>query len=129
MTRLSFDDVLGTNYVPTRHERRLLATVIQSKQQKLSSLNNAIASLFAKRKILNDDVLAHMALLIPARHFPSELLIEVFIHSIDCLQPTQGIFGRPALRLPRPSVKQAPLVLGRICRRWRKIALSTPSLW
>ncbi|KAJ7757819.1 hypothetical protein DFH07DRAFT_683770, partial [Mycena maculata] len=29
----------------------------------------------------------------------------------------------------RPSVKDAPLLLCQICRRWRAIALTTPQLW
>ncbi|TDL27929.1 hypothetical protein BD410DRAFT_712743, partial [Rickenella mellea] len=136
MTSPSFDSVLGTNHVPTHDERRLLATLIESREQELSSLNDIISLLLAKRDKLNanirdklhDDVLAHKALLTPARGLLPELVSEVFIHSVNCITgPSRE--SDPFNRFAIPSVNEAPLVLGRICRRWRKIALSTPSLW
>ncbi|KAJ6610399.1 hypothetical protein B0H10DRAFT_1754619, partial [Mycena sp. CBHHK59/15] len=52
----------------------------------------------------------------PILNLPVELVSEIFIH---CL-PTGNV---------RPKRSQAPLVLLSICRAWRQIALSTPSLW
>ncbi|TDL19008.1 hypothetical protein BD410DRAFT_792623, partial [Rickenella mellea] len=54
MARTSFDDVLGTNYVPTDNERRFLATWIDAKERELSSLNGIIAPLLAKHDKLHD---------------------------------------------------------------------------
>ncbi|TDL20352.1 hypothetical protein BD410DRAFT_380354 [Rickenella mellea] len=127
MARGTFDHVLGTNYVPTGHERQLLATLIKSKEQELLCLRDTI--MFDK---LNDDILAHKALLTPARGLPSELVSEVFTHSVNYLPPAQGQLGYndgSLHRFAKPSVNEAPLVLGRICRHWRTIALSTPTLW
>ncbi|TDL18997.1 hypothetical protein BD410DRAFT_752611, partial [Rickenella mellea] len=78
MARASFDDVLGTNYVPTHDERRSIAALIESKEQELSCLNDIIAPLLVKRDKLYDEVLAHKALLTPARCLIPELVSEVF---------------------------------------------------
>ncbi|KAJ7700878.1 hypothetical protein B0H17DRAFT_1327883 [Mycena rosella] len=48
---------------------------------------------------------------------PVELTAEIFIH---CL---------PELHQNNPRLSEAPLLLGRICRQWRHVALSTPRLW
>ncbi|TFK40322.1 hypothetical protein BDQ12DRAFT_680744 [Crucibulum laeve] len=53
----------------------------------------------------------------PIARLPYELLVEIFIH---CLPKHPFII---------PSRVQAPLVLTQICREWRTIALSTPTLW
>ena len=47
---------------------------------------------------------------------PDELLSEMFIFCLD--------------EWPSPSnIDKAPLVFGRVCRRWRNIACNTPRLW
>ncbi|TDL22670.1 hypothetical protein BD410DRAFT_212844 [Rickenella mellea] len=48
---------------------------------------------------------------------PAELLIEIFLY---CL---------PADGFPCPSRREAPLLLGRVCRTWREVTLNTPQLW
>ncbi|KAJ7684767.1 hypothetical protein DFH06DRAFT_1156583 [Mycena polygramma] len=47
---------------------------------------------------------------------PSELTSEIFMH---CLES----------EFIRPDPATAPLLLCRICRRWRRIAMDTPGLW
>ncbi|TDL21662.1 hypothetical protein BD410DRAFT_828905 [Rickenella mellea] len=48
---------------------------------------------------------------------PVELLVEIFL----CCLPMRSF--------PRPSTREAPLLLGRICRVWRSVSLDTPQLW
>ncbi|TDL20351.1 hypothetical protein BD410DRAFT_841449 [Rickenella mellea] len=100
-------------------------------ERELSSVNDTIARLLTKRDNLNGEVLAHKALLAPARLLLPELISEVFTHSVNCIPPAQGgLDNNKALcRFAIPSVNEAPLVLGQVCRLWREIALSTPSLW
>ncbi|TDL20350.1 hypothetical protein BD410DRAFT_380262 [Rickenella mellea] len=132
MPRASFDGVLGTNYVPTQDERRWLGKLVESKEQELSFLNDIIAPLLAKRVKLNDDILAYKALLAPARRLLPELLKEVFTHSVNYYPPGQNRLVKKdahLYRFAKPAVNEAPLVLGRICRHWRRIALSTSTLW
>ncbi|KAJ7751691.1 hypothetical protein B0H16DRAFT_1225672, partial [Mycena metata] len=52
----------------------------------------------------------------PILTLPVELTAEIFVH---CL---------PDDPVP-PSGKVAPMLLGRICRKWRNIAKGTPRLW
>ncbi|TDL21655.1 hypothetical protein BD410DRAFT_286520 [Rickenella mellea] len=74
-------------------------------------------------------MLAKMKPLIPAKirrrmfkwyhinELPVELLVEIFLR---CL---------PTCTFPIPSRRDAPLLLGRICRTWRSVTLNTPRLW
>lgn len=48
---------------------------------------------------------------------PTELITEIFLH---CLPDEIYI---------DPHIRAAPLLLARICRSWRSIALHTPKLW
>ncbi|TDL20760.1 hypothetical protein BD410DRAFT_355712 [Rickenella mellea] len=48
---------------------------------------------------------------------PTELLIQIFL---DCLSLKE---------FPRPWIREAPVLLTRVCQRWRSIALSSAQLW
>jgi len=50
-------------------------------------------------------------------HFPVEVLSQIFIH---CLPETNHL---------KVSSKLAPMLLTRICRHWRQVAVNIPSLW
>jgi hypothetical protein len=54
----------------------------------------------------------------PLSRFPVEVLCQIFV---SCLPAETHNF--------RVSPDLAPLLLTRICRRWREIAVNTPSLW
>ncbi|KAJ7605516.1 hypothetical protein DFH06DRAFT_947701, partial [Mycena polygramma] len=63
------------------------------------------------------DILTDLnALTAPILNLPPELVCEIFEH---CLPPPHTL----------PSARDAPLLLGQVCRRWRGIALSLPTLW
>ncbi|KAG1747914.1 uncharacterized protein EDB91DRAFT_1021820, partial [Suillus paluster] len=49
--------------------------------------------------------------------FPTEVLSQIFVH---CLPETSHF---------SPAPKLAPVLLTRICRRWRDVAVAMPSLW
>ncbi|TDL17374.1 hypothetical protein BD410DRAFT_730008 [Rickenella mellea] len=82
---MSFDDVLGTNYVPTHIERCSIKVLIESKEQELSSLNHDMSPLLqiAMGDRVADSILGHTALLAPVRRMPPELISEVFIRTIN----------------------------------------------
>ncbi|TDL17949.1 hypothetical protein BD410DRAFT_516041 [Rickenella mellea] len=129
MTRSSFEDVLHTNYVPTPSERHNITSLVQMMEVELSSLDQMILPLLGKRDTLNDQILAYKALLTPARRLLPELVGEVFTHSIPSGRDTSYSHDSSTCTFPRPRASETPLKLGRVCRRWRQIALSTPSLW
>ncbi|KAH7887193.1 hypothetical protein F5I97DRAFT_2060025 [Phlebopus sp. FC_14] len=58
----------------------------------------------------------HRALMSPIRRLSPEILAEIFCH---CLPENP----------PIPHAKTIPLVLTRVCQRWRSIAMATPQLW
>ncbi|TDL16675.1 hypothetical protein BD410DRAFT_614300 [Rickenella mellea] len=135
MARRSFEDVLGTNYVPTPGERYTITTLVQKMEADLTSLEETISSLLEKREKLEDNMFAHKALLTPARRLLPELVSEVFAHSTPSgfKHWEVGLDGEEyecePCNFSHPLVSETPLILGRICRRWRQIAYSTPSLW
>ncbi|KAJ7461955.1 hypothetical protein FB451DRAFT_1371012 [Mycena latifolia] len=60
----------------------------------------------------------------PVLTLPPEITSGIFI---QCLPPSQVFIEEEDKDSPRPS--KAPLLLLRICRVWRSIAISTPQLW
>jgi hypothetical protein len=84
----------------------------------LEKLQGIQARLKEKRTIVQESLAFHEALASPARYsLPSELLGEIFLR---CLPQTNYI---------TPSLDECPIVLTRVCRHWRAVALSTPRLW
>ncbi|KAJ7128716.1 hypothetical protein C8R44DRAFT_778553 [Mycena epipterygia] len=79
----------------------------------IATLQASIRPLRLERKTLK----AHLdAYIYPVLTLPNEITSEIFFQSLDSSE-----------RLP--SDPSSPLFLGHICRKWREIALSTPSLW
>ncbi|KAJ7167817.1 hypothetical protein C8R46DRAFT_1094246 [Mycena filopes] len=59
----------------------------------------------------------------PALALPPEITSEIFLH---CLPPVPELGSYPK---DAPRSSRAPLLLLRVCRAWRDIAMSTPHLW
>lgn len=56
---------------------------------------------------------------------PVEILAEIFWHCV----PDAATFQDPVLRTHQAHPLNAPILLTRVSRYWREIALNTPSLW
>jgi hypothetical protein len=84
---------------------------IQTLQQQLVGQKNKI----------NEFVNLQKGLLSPVCRLPTEVLSQIFCH---CLRLPQLLTN---LRLP--SKLTAPLLLTKICRRWREVAVDMPYLW
>lgn len=65
------------------------------------------------------------ACIYPVLTLPNEIVSEIFIKAL----PEEPYRSPPDDASPSPSGPSCPLLLGQVCRRWRQIALSTPSLW
>ncbi|KAF7305227.1 hypothetical protein MKEN_01237900 [Mycena kentingensis (nom. inval.)] len=60
----------------------------------------------------------------PMRRFPTELLAEVFVHTLPSTAPEAEATSHDHF-----TFKISPWGLVHICSRWRNVAVSTPSLW
>ncbi|KAG0704931.1 hypothetical protein DFH29DRAFT_324247 [Suillus ampliporus] len=131
LTPTSFSHHDSISHVPSDKVSTIHAVVTQQKSQ-LAALNDHIdllnytldklqviqARLTEKRALVQESLAFHEALVSPARCLlPSELLGEIFLR---CL---------PQKNYVTPSSDDCPLVLTRVCRQWRAVALSTPRLW
>ncbi|KAJ6561804.1 hypothetical protein B0H19DRAFT_903367, partial [Mycena capillaripes] len=59
----------------------------------------------------------HLALLLPIRRIPDDILRKIFV---SCLPQTQNAAISP---------REAPILLCGVTSGWRHVALSTPQLW
>jgi hypothetical protein len=82
------------------------------------TLQESIVKIRRERRSLKSHLDAYTY---PVLTLPNEVVSEIFLHTLCPSSPDHG-YGVP-------SSLKAPMLLGRICRKWREIALSTPSLW
>ncbi|KAG2345975.1 hypothetical protein BDR05DRAFT_98637, partial [Suillus weaverae] len=94
----------------TLHDLSSLETVID----KINHLHRQLTK--QKGKIISSITL-HKRLVSPLWRLPFEVLSHIFVH---CL---------PEDKYLSPASKLAPVLLTRICRQWREVAVGTPSLW
>lgn len=109
---LTQDEVAALKQRSADQERKL-----NSLDMTINDLQNRLSQLSAQQKMLNKEVEVRKAFIAPIRRLLPEILQEIFIH---CL---------PSAHNAVMSSKQAPLLLCRVCHRWRQIAYATPHLW
>ncbi|KZP14985.1 hypothetical protein FIBSPDRAFT_751003, partial [Athelia psychrophila] len=83
--------------------------------EELSQMRVAFQRLQEKRQALQDYAEAHRGFVSPLRRLPAEILSQIFIQAL------------PAHSNMSPH--DAPLLLERVCKRWKDITRSTPTLW
>ncbi|KAG2057417.1 hypothetical protein BDR06DRAFT_1018954 [Suillus hirtellus] len=87
----------------------------------LEAIMNVIQNLYQQRVEKKNKIIQsmnpHMRLRLALWRLPTEILSYIFVY---CL---------PEDRYLSPASRQAPILLTRICRRWREVAVGTPSLW
>ncbi|KAJ6492464.1 hypothetical protein C8R47DRAFT_1120802 [Mycena vitilis] len=112
-----FSRYLHTNYVPRDAEVKAIRSHLVAHTLEVSRLEALILDLSTQRQKKLEYIGAHEALMSPARRMPQDVMQEVFL---ACA---------PAQRNAVMSTKDVPLLLTRICKSWRILALSTPALW
>ena len=84
--------------------------------EEISRMRIAFRRLLSKRNALRDYADAHKGLISSWRRIPNEILSEIFQYTLPAF-PFQL------------SEDESPLVLQRVCRRWKDVSRSTPVLW
>ncbi|KAF8194631.1 hypothetical protein BJ912DRAFT_924107 [Pholiota molesta] len=119
-----FTNELHTNYVPSSLDRdQIHALLVEPKKrllvlnEKISEMERIIKPLKLERDSLADEIQQHTRWLTAFHCFPDDMLREIFL---ACLPDQHNAIM---------SCREAPLLLGRVCRRWRSVVYSTPSLW
>jgi hypothetical protein len=119
-----FASLLGTNYCPKDTEIVQIRDFLIDPLLRLKRLDDEIAvmqkaldTITEERDTLRAYVEAHKALISPFRQLPVDIIEAIFL---ACL---------PTHRNCVMSAREAPVILGRICRSWRIISQSFPPLW
>ncbi|KAJ7592523.1 hypothetical protein C8J56DRAFT_478909 [Mycena floridula] len=109
--------LLASSSLPTEAESAYLNQLLETSNDEISRLTAAIDKLVLEREALKRNVTSYKAILAPIRRLPEDMLREIFV---SCL---------PYNKAMAPVITDAPLLLGRVCRSWRELSLSTPALW
>ncbi|KAF8191393.1 hypothetical protein K438DRAFT_1830441 [Mycena galopus ATCC 62051] len=119
-----FHHLLHTNYIPTSDEAAQIRELCANPLNELARLETEISrtqallqDLQRSYRRVKTGVDAHLALLSPMRNLPPEVLQLIFAMTL------------PSDRNPVMHASEAPVLLGRVCSGWRRIALTTPILW
>ncbi|KAF8160660.1 hypothetical protein B0H34DRAFT_795548 [Crassisporium funariophilum] len=117
--------LLRTNRAPTESEATLIRHAITTAEMEMLHMrtnrsssppcSEQVRSVEMQIAMRKDFIRTHTILLSSFRHFPPELLTEIFFHCVD--------------EEDDPKSNEAPWKLGHVCHHWRRIALDAPSLW
>lgn len=129
---------LGTPYsktgFPTNNhpvEGKSISAIVSEREQQLDTVLRDVSALETvmvgiknlhqslveqKHKIIQSKLL-HIGFVSVAGRLPTEILSQIFYYSL------------PEHEYLSPALKQAPMLLTSICRRWREVAVGMPSLW
>ncbi|KAJ6449468.1 hypothetical protein C8R45DRAFT_790336, partial [Mycena sanguinolenta] len=116
-------ELAASNEPPLDHEASAIQSLVEKPSVRLASLDSEILRLKDRLRRLEEEREAlsqchsqHTAILSPLRRMPYEILCEIF----SCIRPTSRVVL---------GIGNCPWVLTHVCRRWRVVALSKPSLW
>ncbi len=118
-----FKILVSTNDPPSELEAKRVEEFLDDHLRELCKQDEEIARvstllhrLTNERLHLQQYITAHQAVVSPIRRFPTEILAEIFIQS---LEDHYDIFD----------TKRGPWGLCHVCRRWRDVSRSFPALW
>ncbi|KAG1738507.1 hypothetical protein EDB19DRAFT_1852366 [Suillus lakei] len=125
----------STNYFAIELKDHSISDIVAERQQQLDAISAEISSfetarsgirdlqrqLLKQKKKITKSINLHNRLRSALWRLPTEILSHIF-HL--CLPDVPGFNT-----LKPPSQLTAPMLLTRICRRWREVAIGVPSLW
>lgn len=99
---------------------------MDEKRSMLALLNKALVASHENREKVLRDIMTLSNVLPVARRLPDEILVRLFTDAVEMEEDERR---REALEWRSYSLGRAPLTISGVCRRWRNIAIGTPSLW
>jgi hypothetical protein len=134
MAPTSMDDVThdlylhASDFLPNSAEAHQLRTAVELQESGIQALNVRIAFLESQLSLLQaqriglvESSTVKRALLAPIRRLAPETLGEIF-ELCNSSSVTPGV-----RRIISPD--STPLLMGRVCRKWRQVAMGNPQLW
>ncbi|PPQ90854.1 hypothetical protein CVT25_007389 [Psilocybe cyanescens] len=119
-----FDDLTRNNDRPSDKALAAVKNLLVGPTKQLEDidaemhrLEEAMRELQEKRVKIDNSVRHYKCISAPIRRIPPDILFKIFRHC----QPTH--------RNPTMAASEAPMLLTRVCSRWRSIALASPRLW
>ncbi|KAF8178026.1 hypothetical protein BJ912DRAFT_671506 [Pholiota molesta] len=108
---------LRSRYVPPPDERATIAATVQRYKTDIEEMRGEMAQLAARIRQMELAMACQGGLLAPIRQLPDELLTGIMIYctrgkTVDVCVPRSGAWQ-----------------LERVCKIWRDVAVSTPSMW
>lgn len=128
-----FSDFLSKNRNPSLKERNTIQELLAEKTAHLAHLNSKVPKRRTGKKIprrlraeleqTRRFIKFHQALIAPWRRLPVEIMAEIFLFTLDVTSLNDGEDDY------WNDDRGSTLLLCKICRTWREIAISTPALW
>ncbi|KAG2002518.1 hypothetical protein CC2G_004702 [Coprinopsis cinerea AmutBmut pab1-1] len=118
MSASPFQQHLGTNYVPSAAQLQDISAFVKQSDARLAELNAELAVLLEKRDKLKESIDGHKALLSITRRLPTDIMQNIFNWTLP-----------PFAFNTTMDPSDSPLLLTRVCRSWREIAINLPHLW
>ncbi|KAG1878083.1 hypothetical protein DFJ58DRAFT_740648 [Suillus subalutaceus] len=123
--------ISNTNYSAFKLDYQNISAIVTERQQQLDAVSYEISlfetvidsincihrQLVAKKNKITQSMNSHKRLVSALWRLPAEVLSQIFAH---CL---------PIGHRLSPASEAVPMLLTRICRRWREVAVDMPSLW
>ncbi|PFH46871.1 hypothetical protein AMATHDRAFT_50728 [Amanita thiersii Skay4041] len=125
---LNLETIPNSNYLPSETEITHIRKIASNTKHRLSQLTklvdqstNVTKSLLTKRQELHNRLNSCNLALAPHRKLPEDVIRHIFTF---CVSETTDLS-----LLPGSQQLPDEVILTHVCSSWRRIALSTPSLW
>lgn len=123
--------MLRSNTCPSAEASTDIQSLIKQHELQLVVIQDEVEQLKARladmegRRLHTETILVQLhTTLAPIKRLPPEIMSEIFERCLDLdVKGSRVLFSATARN------KEAPLLLGRVCRTWRAIAHATPRLW
>ncbi|KAG2355916.1 hypothetical protein BDR07DRAFT_1340357 [Suillus spraguei] len=107
--------------IERQHQLDAVSHNISGLQTIMDGIQTLQQQLFEQKNGIIESINLHKRLISPLWRLPTEVLSQIFYH---CLPQFSDLN-----ELQLPSKLSAPMLLTRVCRLWREVAVGMPNLW